>query len=102
MRFNLDLDKILVDILSKIPGTSINNYYDGVSEGSHFLIHACFTFLIISLPINPVWGLLSLGLAFLKEFFFDGLWKWESPHDKSNLIFRCSGALFPFITLLWK
>lgn len=89
-------------ILQKIPGVAIKDFLDLSTEGNHFLLHSCLTFLILSFPISPYWALTSLVFAILKEFIFDGLWKWDSAHDKSNLIFRCSGSLCPFITLLWK
>lgn len=98
----IDFDAKIIKILQKIPGVHIENYSDYSTEMNHFLLHAVICFLLLSFPISPYFALISLVLALLKELLNDSVWKGWPVHDRSNLIFRCSGALLPFLTLLWR
>lgn len=100
----IDFDKYIMKVFKLIPGTVLENYMDYSVETSHMLLHAVITFTILTLPISPWYGLISLGLAILKEVVNDGLFTWKGvpKHDISNLIFRSLGAVFPFLSLLWK
>lgn len=96
----MDLDSKIITLLQKIPGVAIDGFLDYAVEGGHFLIHATIAFILLSLPISHWWAFISLGLALLKEFVLDG--EQEPRRLKSNLIFRCSGSVFPFVTLFWR
>ncbi len=92
----MEIDERIIEILKKIPGVQIEGYLDYAIEGGHFLMHAVFTLFILGLPVNPLWALASFVAALAKELILD------EKANRSNLIFRCSGALFPFVSLLWR